>query len=100
MDSGQIIFIISQLSLGAFATFLAIMLWSRTRDAAWMLIIIGVIVSYIEIVHSILGIFGMGAGDFLMIGSVPVLLFILPLLRTIFFIAGLLIMIIRQFKIK
>lgn len=98
MDSGQVIFIISRLSLGAFAAFLAIMLWSRTRDPAWMLIIIGVIISYVEIVYSILNILGMDAGEYLMIGSVPVIHFILPLLKTIFFIAGLLIMIIRQFK--
>ncbi|MCL2272833.1 MAG: hypothetical protein FWC19_08565 [Treponema sp.] len=100
MDSGQVISIVSQLSFGAFAVFLAIMLWPRTRDTAWMLIIIGVIVSYIEIVYSILGFFGMGAGEFLMIGSVPAMLFILPLLRTSFFIAGLLIMVIRQYRNK
>jgi hypothetical protein len=99
MDSGQTVFIISQLSLGAVTTFLAIMLWSRTRDAAWMLIIIGVIISYIEIIYSILGLFGMG-NDLFLIGSVPILLFILPALRMVFFIAGLLIMVIRQFRNK
>jgi hypothetical protein len=92
MDSGQTLFILSQLVLGAVATFLAIMLWSRTRDAAWMLIVVGTIVAYIEIVHNILGLFGMG-------GGLPVS-FILPLLRMLFFITAFLIMIIRQIKQK
>jgi hypothetical protein len=100
MDFGQTAFIISQLSLGAICTFLAIMLWSRTRDAAWMLIIIGVIISYIEIIYSILGLYGMGGAEFFPVGSVPIISFILPVLRLIFFIAGFLIMVIRQFRNK
>jgi hypothetical protein len=100
MDSGQTLFILSQLVLGAVATFLAIMLWSRTRDAAWMLIVVGIIVSYIEIVHNILGLFGISGGDSVLIGSVPLVSFILPLLRMFFFILAFLIMIIRQFKQK
>jgi hypothetical protein len=99
MDSGQIALIFCQLVLGAVATFFAILLWSRTRDAAWMLIIIGAIVAYTEIIYSILGLFGMG-GDFFLIGSVSLVSFVLPLLRMLFFIAAFLIMIIRQVKQK
>jgi len=100
MDSGQTALIISQLALGAFLTFLAITLWSRTRNVAWMLIIIGVIISYIEIIYSILGIFGMNGSSFFLIGSVPIISFILPLLRMSFFIAGILVMIYWQFRRK
>jgi hypothetical protein len=100
MDSGQTVFIITQLSLGAVCTFLAIMLWSRTRDAAWMLIIIGVIFLYIEIIHSILGLYGMGGADFFPVGSVPIISFILPVLRMVFLIAGFLMMVIRSFRNK
>ena len=100
MDSGQTVFILGQLILGALAAFLAIMLWSRTRDAAWMFVIIGAIIAYIEIVYSILGLFGMSGGDFLLIGSVPLVSFVLPLLRMIFFISAFTIMIIRQLRHK
>jgi hypothetical protein len=100
MDSGQALFIFCQLILGAIASFLAIFLWSRTRDIAWMLIIIGTIVAYIEIVHYVLGLFGMGGENFLPIGSVPLISFALPLLRMTFFIAAFIIMIIRQFQKK
>jgi hypothetical protein len=100
MDSGQIIFILCQLVLGAIATFLAIMLWSRTRNVAWMFIIIGAIVAYIEIIYSILGLFGMGGDFFLIDGSVPLISFVLPLLRMLFFIAAFLVMVVRQFRQK
>ena len=96
MDAGQTIHIISQLSLGAIVTFLAILLWPKTRDAAWMLVIVGTIVTYIEIVYSILNSFGIGGEDFLHIGTVSLIAFILPILRMVFFIAAFLIMVIRQ----
>ena len=99
MEKGQLILIMSQLGFGAVATFLAIMLWSRTREAAWMLIIIGAIIAYIEIVYSILNIFGM-TSDFFIFETVPIVSFILPLLRMLFFIAAFLVMIIKQFLQK
>lgn len=96
MDPGQTIYILSQLFLGAVVTFLAIMLWPRIRDAAWLLVIFGVIVSYIEIVYSILAMFGISGLDFFSIGSVPLISFILPVLRMIFFLTAFIIMLYRQ----
>ncbi|MDR2730612.1 MAG: hypothetical protein LBB81_06925 [Treponema sp.] len=96
MDTGQAILISSRLILGAVASFFAIMLWSKTRDAAWMFIVIGTIVMYAEIVYSILDIFGMTYDEFIFLGSVPVILFVLPTLRMIFFIAAFVLMVIRQ----
>ena len=96
MDTGQTMHIISQLSLGAVVTFLAILLWPKTRDAAWMLVIIGSIAAYIEIVFSILKTFGIGGEGFLHIGSVPLITFLLPIIRMGFFTVAFLIMLIRQ----
>ncbi len=53
MDAGEIIYISSQLVTGALAAFFAIMLWSKTRDVAWMLIVIGAITAYVNTVYSI-----------------------------------------------
>ena len=64
MDAGQTMYISSQLVFGAAAAFLAILLWPRIRDAAWMLIIIGVIITYVENVYSILKMFGIGIDAF------------------------------------
>jgi len=96
MDAGQTLIISSQLVLGAAATFLAIFLWPRIRDAAWMLIIIGTIVAYIEIVYSILKYFGIGDEELFQVGSVPVFSFVLPSLRMILFIAAFAVMVKRQ----
>jgi uncharacterized membrane protein len=100
MDSGQILFVVSRLVLGAAASFFAVMLWSKTRDAAWMLMVIGTLVAYVEIVYSILELFGITDTDKFMIGSVPVLAIILPVLRMSLFIAAFLVMVVRKYKSK
>ncbi|MCL2067673.1 MAG: hypothetical protein FWG99_09450 [Treponema sp.] len=96
MDTGQIVFISSRLILGAAATFLAIMLWAKMRDMAWMLMVIGTIVSYIEIIYSILDLFGFIDADFMLLGSVPWAAILLPSIRMIFFIAAFYIMVINR----
>jgi len=100
MDAGQTVYIISQLALGAAATFLAIMLWPGTRDVAWMLIIIGTIVTYIETIYYILNIFGIGGLDLIYVGSVPIISFLLPTIRMCIFIAAFAIMVRRQYRRK
>ena len=98
MDEGQIFYILSQLVLGAISTFLAIILWSKIREIAWILIISGTIIAYIEIVYSILNIFGINGAELFYIGSVPFISFFLSALRNLFFIAAFAIMIIKQIK--
>ena len=61
----------SHLALGAFATFCAILLWSRTRDLAWTFVIIGAIVSYADIVLATLRGFGILGEDLLSYRGVP-----------------------------
>jgi hypothetical protein len=97
MDTGEVLFIVSRLSTGALAAFFAIMLWSRTRDVAWMLMVIGTIAAYVETVYSILELFGI-TGARLSIGSVPVAAIVLPNLRTGFFIAAFVVMVVRKFR--
>ena len=98
MDSGQIIYILSRLSLGALASFFAIMLWSRTRDVAWMLMVIGTIAAYVETVYAILNLFGIVGENILIIGTVPLISIILPCLPTIFFIAAFAVMVVRKYR--
>jgi len=98
MDSGQVIYIISRLSLGALASFFAIMLWSKTRDVAWMLMVIATIAAYVEIVYSILNLFGISGGNILTIGSVPLISIVLPCLPTVFVIAALAVMVVRKYR--
>jgi hypothetical protein len=63
----------SHLAVGAFATFCAILLWSRTRDIAWTFVIIAAILSYADIVLATLRGFGVLGEDLLSYRGVPVL---------------------------
>jgi len=98
MDSGQLVYILSRLILGALASFLAIMLWSKTRDVAWMLMVIGAIAAYAETVYSILNLFGISGSNVFTIGSVPLMSIVLPCLPTIFFIAAFAVMVVRKYR--
>lgn len=99
MDSGELIYLSSRLILGALAAFFAIMLWAKTRDAAWMLMVIGTIAAYAETVYVILGIFGISfEGMVLMVGSIPLPTLILSNLPACFYIAAFLLMVIRKFR--
>jgi hypothetical protein len=100
MDTGELIFISSRLVLGAAAAFFAIMLWSRTRDAAWMLMIIGTLIAYIETVYSILDLFDIVDVPFLSAGSIPLASILLAVLRIGFIIAAFLIMIVRRCRYR
>jgi hypothetical protein len=59
MSVGDTVLLVSRLATTAVAAFLAILLWSRTRDVAWMLIVIGVIASYAEILFDLLSRIGL-----------------------------------------
>ena len=100
MSLEQTIFIYSQLILGAIAAFLAIFLWPKIRDVAWILIIFGSIFAYIETVYYILNMLGVSADDKVVIAEVPVIPLALPTIRTLFFVAAFIIMIYRQIKKK
>jgi hypothetical protein len=92
MHSGMTVFILIRLILGAFASFLAIMLWSRTRDMAWMLVIMGIVVSFAETVYSVLTLFGLLGGNKFLVSIV------LPCLPAVFFILALMIMVFRKYR--
>lgn len=96
MDAGEIIYISSQLVTGALAAFFAIMLWSKTRDVAWMLIVIGAITAYVNTVYSILDFFGIVDNAFLSIGSIPFASIVLPVLPPVFFSIAFIVMIVRK----
>ena len=98
MDLGQIIFVYSRLIFSTLMVFLGIMLWSKIRDIAWMFVIIGAIIAYIEIIYSNLEPFGVITGSFLRIGSVSLVAILLPVLRMAFLIAAFLVMLIRWYR--
>ena len=97
MDSGETILILCRLIPGALATFLAIMLWPKTRDPAWMLMAMGTIGLYAQMVYSILELLGIVGNGILSIGSVSLMSVFLPCLPMAFFSAAFLLMILRNY---
>jgi len=92
----DVIEVVVRLVVGAVSTFLAILLWAKTRDTAWMLVIMGVIVAYGEIIYSTLKIFGVVPADvFLWEGLIRVDL-VLSNLPLIFIGLGVLVMLMRR----
>ncbi|GHV71863.1 hypothetical protein AGMMS49928_25800 [Spirochaetia bacterium] len=100
MDIGETVYISSRLILGAAAAFFAIMLWARTRDLAWMLVVAGTITAYVETVYSVLDLFGIITGGKFFLGSLPVASIVLPSLPTLFFIAAFMVMVIRKYRFQ
>jgi len=96
MDTGQIIQITSRLALGTLAAFFSIMLWAKTRDVAWMLMIIGVIAVYVQTVYEILGVFGISSAYIFAIDSVSLISIVLVNLPMVFFIAAFAVMVVRK----
>jgi hypothetical protein len=104
MDTGNLVYILIRLILGALASFFAIMLWSKTRDPAWMLMVTGTIAGYGGIVYSTLGVLGITGGAVFPAeipfpqGSIPAAALILVNLPACCFIAACLVMIVRKFR--
>lgn len=96
MNSSLILFIV-KLVLGGLAAFLAIMLWSRTRDAAWMSLVAGAVVSYAGVVFDMLISLGIVTAEntlFIFGLSLPALLF--AVIPSVFYILAFILMLIRN----
>jgi hypothetical protein len=88
MDSGSLVLIILRLLFSAAAALSAIIVWSKTRDAVWMLLVLGAVSAYAGTVYSVLEIFGITENFFPVIGAVPVLTIVVSCLPSIFFVAA------------
>jgi len=98
MDSGDIAFIICRLVLGAVSSFLAILLWSRTRDAAWIFVIVSAIISYVEIVYSILNLLGIISENILSGNANFIISIFLSCMPTALIIAAFTVMVLRKYR--
>lgn len=81
----QIMVLVTKLIFGAFATFAAILLWSRTRDPGWMFIILGTLIQYAEIMVSTFELFGILSASRVVLYGVPVVGVLLANLPLIFY---------------
>lgn len=88
--------ILIRLSLGALATFFAIIVWSRTRNPSWILIVVGILLYYVNIVFETLEKFGIISDRIFYIGNLPVIKTLIVNLPILFFIIGLIVFIARK----
>jgi len=100
VDWGNTAYIICRLVLGAVSSFLAILLWSRTRDTAWILVIISAILSYVEIIYSLLNLFGIISESFLSDSAVFIISSCLSSMPTVFIIAAFTVMALRKYRYR
>jgi hypothetical protein len=96
MDIQQFVVEASRFLFGAFATFCAILLWSRTRDMAWTLVIVGAITSYAAIVYETLVRFGVVEAGALTVGGMPLASVLLTDLPPLFLGLGFMVAAVRR----
>jgi len=97
MDTGQTVQIICRLIVGTAGAFFAILLWARTRDTAWMLVIIGVITAYVHTVYEVLAIAGISSVN-ANSAAMSFLSIVLSNLPGVFFIAAFAVIVARKYR--
>lgn len=93
MTNGFIAQLIIQLSVGGVAVFLGILLWTKTRDPAWMLIVASALSFYAGIFYRILR--STGIVSPIMVGGVLVIDVVFELLPLLFMIVAFIVIIIK-----
>lgn len=72
MSQGQMIIWCIKLVLGGIAAFLAILLWSKSRNGGWMSLVASVLISYAGIIFDMMKEFGILNTDHIVLYGVPV----------------------------
>lgn len=96
MNNEQLLLIIVNLATGFTATFLAAILWSKTRDASWITFILGTFIYFAGVVIDILDSQGIFIYSIFTIGDVSILKIALSVLPFILFSIGFLLIIRRK----
>lgn len=86
--SAELSVLVVELTLAGVAAFLGIMLWSMTREPAWMLVIIGIILRFGDVLFQTLDRFGIiTVADVRLLG-IPLFWILLRGVPLLFIIAG------------
>ncbi len=95
MTQGQVILYIIKLILSGIAAFLAIALWSKTRDAAWMSLVAGAVTGYAGMVFELLVKTGIVLAGGIRIADIPLSSLLFSVIPTLFFILAFILMLRR-----
>ncbi len=96
MTQPQMILYAVKLILGGIAAFLAVMLWSRTKDPAWLAAVGGTVASYAALVYAMLCELGVIIPWGENITGVPISTLIFTALPSLLFITAFAIMLFRK----
>ena len=96
MVQGDIILSIIKLVLGGIAAFCAILLWSKTWDAAWMSLAAGVVTSYASFVYDMMTKLGVILPNTFAVAGIPLPTFLFAVVPSCFFIISFILMIRRN----
>lgn len=98
MVQDDMILYIIKLAFGGIAAFLAIMLWSKTRDVAWMSLVAGILTAYAGIVYNMLAdfgiVFGSGATEIFIL-NIPLATLLFAVIPSLFYITAFILMLHR-----
>ena len=97
MTETEIIFFIIKLFLGGVIAFLAIMLWSRTRDFSWMFLVLAAVTGNSSIVFDLLLKLGfVTSRKILILGNeIPLVQLVLAVIPSLFVIIAFILMLIK-----
>lgn len=95
MQQSEMILFIIKLVLGGFAAFFAIMLWSKTRDIAWMSLVAGSVISYAGVVYEMMSKFGIIGVAGISIAGIPLATLFFTVIPPLFYIAAFIFMLFR-----
>jgi hypothetical protein len=98
MRQEELVLLAVKLVLGGFAAFLAIFLWSKLIDAAWMALVGGAVTCYAGIVYDMLRAIGVVEDETRLIAGVPFAALALTVVPFFFYIMAFVLMIVRMRK--
>ena len=98
MTQTEMVLYVIKLILGGAAAFCAILLWSKTKDAAWMCLVAGSVCRYAGLVYEMFVSLGIVLNESICFFEIPLSTLIFTSLPDIFFIIAFVLMLVRSGK--
>ncbi len=96
MTQTQLTLYIIRLVIGGLATFFAILVWGKTRDAPWMCLAAGIVIEYCGTVYNMFLDFGVVFSGDLNIAGIPLTTILFTVVPSIFFIIAFILILKRK----
>lgn len=95
MSNQLVVALAIKLLIGFIAALISVLLWSKTRDGAWLTMVIGVVFLYIDTILEILNEFGFILYKSLQFGDIEILPLLFEALPFLFFAIGMFLFLLR-----